>query len=132
MGKNFDAQLPPVALTPPFDFDVWLQLARTDPEGFEVMRILRVQDALARFRPEARPLLSGLLRQIEVERSRTAEPLDRVAWMMREMRRNLELISECCDECTRNADRIGSVCETQSRRLAALLDDSAQACASGH
>lgn len=58
-----------------FDFDYWANLAKRDPEGFEVLRTQYLQDAIARSSPRHHRRLKGLQFQLDLERRRAKTPM---------------------------------------------------------
>ncbi len=58
-----------------FDFDYWANLAKRDPEGFEILRTQYLQDAIERSSPHHRRRLQGLQFQLDLERRRAKTPM---------------------------------------------------------
>jgi hypothetical protein len=69
-------------------FEVMAQLAKNDPQAFEVMRKRLTQDAISRVRDDVRRRrLQGLQFQIDMERRKSANPMAgciRISQMMSE------------------------------------------------
>lgn len=57
-----------------FDFDDWMELARRDPQQFELARTKAINEACARMESDRR-LLAGLRWRIDMERARCRTPL---------------------------------------------------------
>ncbi len=61
--------------TPDFDFDTWAELARSDPEAFELRRKALIEQLIAAAPAHLRDRLRGLQWRIDVERRRYKHPL---------------------------------------------------------
>ncbi len=71
-----------------FDFDVWAQLAKNDPEAFEAKRLSMIEDIIVQAPPALQQRLRGLQWRIDVERERSKTPLQaciRISNMMWDM-----------------------------------------------
>lgn len=71
-----------------FDFDVWAQLAKNDPEAFEAKRLSMIEELIEQAPPALQQRLRGLQWRIDVERERSKTPLQaciRISNMMWDM-----------------------------------------------
>jgi len=63
------------AKTQEFDFESWMALAQTDPEGFEMRRQEEIESAIMKAPELMRDRLRGLQWRIDMERRRCKTPL---------------------------------------------------------
>ena len=63
------------AARPPFDFNQWAELARTDPEAFRRQRQLAIEAQIARAEHLHQQRLRGLQFRIDMECRRAGNPL---------------------------------------------------------
>lgn len=100
-----------------FNFDVWLELAQSDPEAFEYVRYLKVQDALSNFEKTSRNHLAALCVRIDIERAKANTPMEGLLWMLGEMGRNLGNIGDQYNEFSQELNRAKALCDELSSQL---------------
>lgn len=61
--------------TPDFDFDTWAELARSDPEAFELRRKALIDQIIEAAPAHLQARLRGLQWRIDIERKRYKHPL---------------------------------------------------------
>ena len=61
--------------TEEFDFDYWARMARDDPEAFETMRTMQINELIEQAPEQIRHRMEGLQWQINQVRKRSSNPM---------------------------------------------------------